>query len=126
MRTQIEENRALVLKLMAALDVCDMPTIRELVAPEAQWWVLGMGSFDLETVLARLQAMLGSAKVAEITIIGTTAENDRVVVESSGNFEFEDGRAYRNSYMHLFTVEKGQVTSIREYLDLKVLESIFG
>jgi len=126
MSTQSDKNRELVLRLMKALDACELNTIRELIAEDAQWWVLGTGTFDRETIIAQLQAMLGSAKVAETTIIGTTAENNRVAVESRGNFEFEDGRVYRNSYHHLFVVENGQVTSVREYLDLNVVKSVFG
>ena len=126
MDTQADKNRNLVIKLMAALDVCDVNTIREIISPDAQWWVLGMGTFDLETIISQLEAMLGSAKVAETTIIGTTSENGRVAVESKGNFEFEDGRVYRNSYHHLFTVENNQVTGVREYLDLTLVQKVFG
>lgn len=126
MTNQADNDRNLVINLMAALDVCDVKTIREIIAPDAQWWILGMGTFDLDTVIGQLEAMLGNAKVAETTIIGTTSENGRVAVESQGNFEFEDGRVYRNSYHHLFTVENNQVTGVREYLDLTLVQKVFG
>ena len=53
-------------------------------------------------------------------------EADRVAVESRGNFEFADGRVYRNSYHHLFELPDGHVVAIREYLDLRVFEEVFG
>jgi ketosteroid isomerase-like protein len=121
-----EANRATVLRLMAALDQCDSATIREIIAADAPWWVLGVGEIDRETLISQLEQMLGSARVAETHILGTTAEGERVAVESKGNFEFEDGRTYRNSYHHLFLVRDGKVVGVREYLDLRVTEATFG
>lgn len=119
-------NRAIVLRLMDALSVGDADVMREIIAPDAPWWVLGMGTFDRETVITQLRDMLGSATVAETHIIGTTAEGDRVAVESQGNFEFADGRVYRNTYHHLYVVQDGRVTSVREYLDLTLVQRVFG
>jgi hypothetical protein len=123
---QAERNRAIIMRLMKALDACDEAVIREIINAKASWWVLGIGTLDLDTVIGQLKHMLGSARVAETTIIGTTAEGDRVAIESRGNFEFEDGRTYRNSYHHLFELSAGRVTAIREYLDLRVAEQAFG
>lgn len=125
MSTQ-DRNRATIVRLMKALDACEEDSIRAIIAPEASWWVLGVGSMDRETVIAQLKQMLGTARVAETTILGITAEGGRVAVESRGNFEFEDGRVYRNSYHHLFELSDGRVTAIREYLDLRVTEAVFG
>src|SRR3546814_19723352 len=69
--------------------------------------------------------MLGAAKVKETKIIGTTAEGDRVAIESRGNFEFEDGRVYRNSYHHLFIVRDNQVVKVHEYLDTALTARVF-
>jgi ketosteroid isomerase-like protein len=121
-----DRNRAVVLRLMRAMDVCDVATIREIITPDATWWVLGVGEMDRETLIGQLQALLGNARVAETLILGTTAEDDRVAVESHGNFVFEDGRAYRNRYHHLYTVRDGRVVGVREYLDLRETERVFG
>lgn len=121
-----ENNRGLVLRLMKAMDKCDAETIREIIVPDATWWVLGVGTLDRETVIAQLEALLGGARVAETEILGTTAEGERVAVESRGNFEFADGRVYRNDYHHLFKVRDGRVVGVREYLDLRVTEAVFG
>jgi ketosteroid isomerase-like protein len=121
-----ENNRTLVLRLMRAMDKCDADTIREIIAPDATWWVLGVGKLDRETVIAQLEALLGNARVAETEILGTTAEGERVAVESKGNFEFADGRVYRNDYHHLYKVRDGRVIGVREYLDLRITEAVFG
>lgn len=121
-----DRNRALVLRLMAALDTCDSATIRSIMAPDVAWYVSGVGTLDLDTLLGQLQAMLGAARVARTEIVATTAEGERVAVESRGNFEFDDGRAYRNHYHHLFTVRDDRVTGVREYLDLQETERVFG
>lgn len=121
-----DRNRDLVLRLMAALDKCDLETIRTILAPDVEWYVSGIGTLDLETLLAQLQQMLGLATVAHTTIVATTAEGPRVAVESRGNFEFPDGRYYRNHYHHLFTVHGDRVVGVREYLDLRETERAFG
>ncbi len=121
-----ESNRALVLRLMGALDICDLATIRAILAADVEWYVSGVGTLDLETLLAQLRQMLGLASVARTTIVATTAEGERVAVESRGNFEFPDGRAYRNHYHHLFTVRGDRVVGVREYLDLRETERVFG
>ena len=123
---EAERNRALVLRLMAALDRCEVDTIRALIAVDAVWHVTGIGSMDRETLIAQLEQMLGAAKVAETTILATTAEGERVAVESRGNFEFADGRVYRNHYHHIFVVRDGHVVAVREYLDLRETERVFG
>lgn len=121
-----DRNRALVIRLMGALDKSDVETIRAIMAPDVDWYVSGVGTLDLDTLLTQLQAMLGIAKVAQTTIIATTAEGERVAVESRGNFEFEDDRNYRNHYHHLFTVRDDRVVGVREYLDLHETERAFG
>ncbi len=121
-----DRNRATVLRLMDALNICDEPAIRAILAPDARWWVAGVGTMDLETLMTQLRQMIGTAKVAQTQIVGTTAEGERVAVESRGNFEFEDGRVYRNTYHHLFVVEEGRVTAVREYLDLLEAQRAFG
>lgn len=121
-----DRNRELVIRLMGALDKCDLEAIRAIMAPDVDWYVSGVGTLDLETLLSQLQVMLGVAKVAHTTILATTAEGERVAVESRGNFEFEDGRTYRNHYHHLFVVRDGRVVGVREYLDLHETERAFG
>lgn len=121
-----DRNRDTVLKLMAALNTCDEDTIRAIMAPDADWWVAGVGSMNVDTLMAQMKPMLGAAKVAETHIVGTTAEGERVAVESRGNFKFEDGRVYRNTYHHLFIVQDDRITAVREYLDLMETQRVFG
>lgn len=121
-----DRNTTLVLRLMTALNDCDVDRIDEILHPDCTWWVLGIGTMDRQTLIRQLQAMLGDARVAETTIVGTTAEGERVAVESSGNFEFADGRIYRNSYHHLFVVQDARVTQVREYLDTALIARVFG
>ena len=119
-------NRDLVLRLMTALDAGDTAEIRAILTPDVDWYVSGVGTLDLETLLSQMKQMMGEAIVAKTTVVATTAEGERVAVESRGNFEFADGRAYRNHYHHLFTVRGDRVVGVREYLDLQETERAFG
>ena len=121
-----DRNRDLVLRLMTALDAGDTAEIRAILTPDVDWYVSGVGTLDLETLLSQMKQMMGEAIVAKTTIVATTAEGERVAVESRGNFEFADGRAYRNHYHHLFTVRGDRVVGVREYLDLQETERAFG
>lgn len=126
MSEMAERNRSLVLRLMTALNNCDIHQIDQILHRDCTWWVLGIGTMDRQTLIRQLQAMLGDARVAETKILGTTAEGERVAVESEGNFELADGRVYRNSYHHLFVVQAGLVTQVREYLDTALVARVFG
>ena len=121
-----DRNRDLVLRLMTALDAGDTAEIRAILTPDVDWYVSGVGTLDLETLLSQMKQMMGEAIVAKTTVVATTAEGERVAVESRGNFEFADGRAYRNHYHHLFTVRGDRVVGVREYLDLQETERAFG
>ncbi|WP_062344036.1 nuclear transport factor 2 family protein [Novosphingobium sp. CCH12-A3] len=121
-----DRNRAIAIRLMEALDKADVDTIRSILSPDVDWYVSGVGTLDLETLITQLQGMLGMAKVAQTAIVATTAEGERVAVESRGNFEFDDGRIYRNHYHHLFVVRDDRVVGVREYLDLRETERVFG
>ena len=68
---EAERNRALVLRLMAALDRCDVETIRALIASDAVWHVTGIGSMDRETLIAQLEQMLDERHAPLIVGAGT-------------------------------------------------------
>jgi ketosteroid isomerase-like protein len=60
------------------------------------------------------------------TILGTTAEGDRIALECEGDGRTATGKSYRNRYLFLFEFRDGKVTSIREYMDTAYAAATFG
>src|SRR5439155_3432731 len=53
----------------------------------------------------------------EVTVLGTTAEGNRVAMELEVRGTLKHGEPYRNFYHHRFEIEDGKVQSLREYMD---------
>jgi ketosteroid isomerase-like protein len=118
--SDIERNRSVAQNVIMALGRRDVPAVRKLVVPDADWWVMGLGTLKRDAVLEIFSTVLCKAINSQFAILGTVAEGDRVVIEGKGSFEFADGRVYRNEYTWHFVVRNGQVHQIREYLDTAV------
>jgi len=60
------------------------------------------------------------------TIVGSTAEDDRVALEAAGRGNLTNGSVYANTYHFLFLFRDGKIREIREYQDTKLAAEIFG
>lgn len=96
-----------------------------LMTPDATWVVKGetgrlavAGSKD-RAQIARL--LDGLAKFIpnplQLSVIGVTAEADRVAVEAECVGTWRNGTPYRNSYHFLFEMRDGRIARVREYMD---------
>src|SRR3546814_20167077 len=70
--------------------------------------------------------MLHSAKSGGFTVVTSTAEADRVVIEMVGHFEYEDGRVYDNNYCELMTIKDGLVYKVHAFFDIAAAEKAFA
>ncbi len=122
----IPDNRTIALDVLAALSSGNADGVRELMAPDAVWWVPGVDTFDRETLLANLAATMDNVGSAALEIVGTTAEGERVAIEARGNFVFRDGTVYANTYHFLFVIRDGKVVKGHEYLDTAYLARTFA
>src|SRR3546814_20764978 len=57
-----------------------------------------------------------------MTIIGMTAEAERVAVEAAGEFHFPEG-VYANRYHYLFKIRNSRIFAGFEYFDTSVARS---
>lgn len=111
-----EHNRATALKLVASLGG-GAPDL-SLVTDDAMWWAPGRGAFgnqDFAHVAASFAGMFKRPSV--ITVLGVTAEGDRVAIEAEGHAELKDGRIYNNRYHYLFVFRDGKVAQAKLYND---------
>ena len=109
-----ELNRQVEVRVVNAVGSGDKETVASLLHPDLDWWLNGIGHLNREEFIGSLD-MLASAKVGGFTIMSTTAEGDRVAVEMSGRFEYEDGRVYENNYCELMTIRDGLVYRVHAF-----------
>lgn len=122
----VERNRSIVQELVEALGRSDMVRIREIVSPDADWWVVGRQSEKRDTVLKSFENInLGLAQKGHIHILDSLAEGDRVMIEWQGALEFADGRTYSNEYVWIVTLQNSQVMKIRVYNNMDKVRSFF-
>lgn len=61
----------------------------------------------------------------QTTIMGMTAEGDRVAVELESHGELANGSIYHNQYHHVFELRDGRITAVREYMDTMLAQATF-
>jgi ketosteroid isomerase-like protein len=111
-----EDNRATALKLVATLGA-GAPDM-SLLTPDAVWWAPGRGTFDNATFAQTAGAFAGMFKAPSvITVLGVTAEGDRVAIEAEGRAELKNGRIYANRYHYLFVFRDGKICRAKLYND---------
>ncbi|CAI7979683.1 Nuclear transport factor 2 family protein [Frankia sp. Hr75.2] len=57
-------------------------------------------------------------------IASLTAEDDRVVSESTGKSTLSNGAEYNNQYTHLFRFRDGKIREVKEYMDTTLAEKV--
>ena len=113
---ETEQNRATALKLVASLGG-GMPDL-SLVTDDALWWAPGRGAFGNDAFAGVAASFAGMFKrPSTITVLGVTADGDRVAIEAEGYAELKDGRIYNNRYHYLFVFRDGKVCQAKLYND---------
>jgi len=111
-----ERNRATALKLVASLGG-GAPDL-SLVTEDAVWWAPGRGEFGNGAFGKVAGSFAGMFKrPSTITVLGVTAEGDRVAIEAEGHAELTNGKIYRNRYHYLFMFRDGLIREARLYND---------
>ncbi len=120
----IEENTELVKKILASgLDVL------EFLAEDAVWVIPGFGTYrgkqDIYTkLLAPTHALMECMGRSVITNI--VADGDYVVAESYAKDRMtKSGKAYNNTYCHVYKVVDGLVHHVTEYADTALAKNVF-
>jgi len=109
-------NKALVLSYIRACDRGDHAKLDGIIAPDAQWWILGRRDFDRKTLMGINRGRYPPGVFRESQILGIVADGDRVAVEYE-TATLESGVKVFSDFHHLFAVRNGAIVSAREYLD---------
>src|ERR1700722_18092685 len=109
-------NKALVLSYIQACDQGDIPKLYSIIAPDAQWWILGRRDFDRKTLMGINRGRYPPGVSRESEILGIVADGDRVAVEYE-TATLANGVKVFSDFHHLFVVRNGAIVSAQEYLD---------
>ena len=121
---QAQQARQFVLDFFAELAGGDA-RCWDRVAEDATWRLMARAQnypYPSDYTKASYRALCeGSAATfpngLRFTILGTTAEEDRVAVEAESYGMTREGKLYNNVYHLLVLLENGRIKTAREYLD---------
>jgi len=127
----IEDNKALVERLFAAISSGRLEEAYDTLADDATWWVGGKTTLSGTYAKPQFMELLGgiapqAPKGLALTPVAMTAEGDRVAVEATSYAEFNNGRVYQNEYHFAIVVRNGRIVSVREYLDTEHVTATFA
>src|SRR6266404_4623400 len=61
-----------------------------------------------------------------ITPDNLIADGEYVAMQSRGKSTAKNGKAYNNTYCHVFRITNGRISEVTEYLDTELVTSVFG
>jgi uncharacterized protein len=118
---------------LLAIAVRDVARIDALLHPEARYWVAGTTHLFGWAGWRTRAAFMDWARTPTIFVDGgaqvnfgaTTAEQDRLALESTNLGVTPDGRTYTNAYHHLFRFRDERIVEVKEYLDTGLAAEFF-
>lgn len=117
-------------RICAALAVGDAAPLREAMADDFCWTVMGATPWSgayrgKQAVLRELLAPLAAQFADRYTNAAHNfvAEGDQVVVECRGRVATRAGGRYDNAYCWVCRFEDGKLRALTEYLDTRLLET---
>ena len=122
----LERKRALAVRFIKRMQPC-RGLDEELITADFRWWAASLGWIDrdqMRQLLTTLDAIM--PEMPEMTILGTTAEGDRVAIEAIGRCALANGKRYDSTYHFLITVRGERVCAVKEYTDTKLAHETFG
>ena len=128
-----EKNKQIVLEFYAAGARGDMESCFSLLADDITWTNIGTTRFSgtyrgkqvlIDQLLGPLFGQLKSGIAS--TIERVIAEDDVVVVLTSGVAETLAGVPYNNSYCQVMRFRDGKIAEVKEYFDTALVDSVFG
>lgn len=110
----------------------DPEVIDALMHPEGTYWTAGIPrlfAYGGERSKAEIVAYMATPSIfvggANLSFGATTAEGNRVAVETETSGTTADGRHYTNAYHYLFEFRDGLVWRVKEYLDTAAAAEFF-
>lgn len=119
-------------RLLNAVGRFDVDALQEMMTDDATWWSFSQGAREnavakapfLDGFEAKMKALFASS--IEFTIVGITANGDRVAIEANSAATLVSGKSYANKYHYLFEFRDGRISRVREYMDTAYMRAAFA
>ena len=101
---------------------------RKFVSPNVVWWVTGAGEIQdkLDAIAEMFERTLENGLGFKMTILDMISQDDKVAAEVQGYGKLTDGAVYNNFYHFLFEIRDDKIVRVREYMDTKHADEIYG
>ena len=102
--------------------------VRKFVSPNVVWWVTGAGEIQdkLEAIAEMFERTLENGLGFKMTVLGMISQDNKVAAEVQGCGKLTDGATYNNFYHFLFEIRDGKIVRVREYLDTRHVDQVYG
>jgi uncharacterized protein len=119
------ENKTTVLSFFENLSAGRLQGALDLMDEDAVWWVSGnpeylplAGTYRKDELVGMV-TMVGAAMPdgIQLTVTSSTAEDDRVAVETEVRGVSPKGKVYENRNFFAVEVRDGRIKAVREYFD---------
>ena len=131
-----EENKAVVLRFLAALSQGDRAAAREAFAEDATWsYPPSLGGpgvhrgrdaiFDVYFAVDERLYDTGTRQY-DLEVTNAIAEGDSVAVELRHRGKTRDGQPYQTDYHVLYQLEAGRIQRVREYFDSLYIRRLYS
>lgn len=124
-------NEQIALAWLAAVSAGDMETVRSTMAEDVDHQVPGTCLLsgrrtrdEVCEVLGRVNALTEDG--IHLSVVNVTADDDRVAVEATGASLVKGVGPYDNSYHFFFRIHDGRIVQMKEYMDTKLVDDVFG
>lgn len=123
--TQALDSKTVAQRYVAAAQAGDEHAIRELFAQDATWTLAGELPISgvwkgrdaiIDEFLATAMSHYEPDSIS-LEITGMIAEHEQVVLQWTSRARTRDGRPYENGCIGVFTIRKGKIQDVREYMD---------
>ena len=122
----LETNKAVAVKFLTSMGSAD-GVDEGLVTQDCEWWARGQGTMtipQLKQLVVKMKPLM--PQVPEMTVVGLTAEDDRVAAEVTGKCLLATGKRYDNVYHFLLHFKNGKICKVKEFCDTQLAASVLG
>jgi len=129
----LDDNKQLVRDYIDCVNRGDGTAIRNLLSEDflfksmprnPEWMKYRWGPDEFAAIPGMMAEQMKKPLV--MTLLGLTAEGDRVCAETESHGELLDGRVYENNYHFVFEIRDGRITEVREYSCSYTAAKVFG
>lgn len=116
-----ENNKQIVRNYFEFINKKENTKAFDLLADDLHWWIIGSskvsGNKDKRLITLGFKMIQRVFESFQFILHEFTAEENRVAVTAESKGKHSNGKDYNNHYHFLFTIEKGKILKVKEYLD---------